>query len=494
MFPREHTAAGIQTLCSSFPQLLSLTARHTMIGTMKRILVLVAAGVVVLAGIIVSRAVLLQSRQIDVAPAARETIDDAAAVRRFADALKIRTISYSIDVPPEAEAMREFHRYIEEHFPLVHQRLQRETVNDHSLLYTWRGRDPQRKPIIFMGHIDVVPVEPTTEGQWSHPPFEGRVAEGFIWGRGALDDKFGVMGILEAVEYLLAKGFQPEPTIYLAFGHDEELGGPRGAQETARLLASRGVQAEMVLDEGGSLVRGGIPGIEEPVACIGIAEKGYLSIELTARVTGGHSSSPPKHTAIGILSAAIEKLENNQMKPSLRGPVKEFIEHIGPEMPFGYRLLLANLWLLQPVLNSTFPSNPALNASIRTTTAVTIVQGGVKENVLPSSAVAIVNFRLLPGNTIADVVEHVRRETADPHIEVRPGRGTRGDRQFTHRCTCIRPVAAQHSGRLSRCGRGTLPDDRRYRFTLFRRGQPEYLSLHSHGRRHERSGPVARYR
>ena len=206
---------------------------------------------------------------------------------------------------------------------------------------------------------------------------------------------------------------------------DEELGGDHGARELAAVLQARGVRPELVLDEGGAVTQGLLPGIAAPVAVIGIAEKGSVSLELTAHVEGGHSSAPPPHTAVGILSAAIAALEQNQMPMHLGGPTRHFFEYVGAEMPLSYRMALANLWLFQPVLDRYLVAVPAINATLRTTTAATMISGGVKENVLPASARAVVNFRILPGDTVASVIEHARHAVNDPRVDVQPLAGER---------------------------------------------------------------------
>src|SRR5438477_947948 len=173
-------------------------------------------------------------------------------------------------------------------------------MNGYGLLYEWTGSDPGLAPVVLLAHQDVVPIEPGTEGRWTEPPFEGRIAAGYVWGRGALDDKGSLVGLLEAVEHLVAAGAKPRHTVYFAFGYDEEVGGRRGAARIAELLASRNVHPEFVLDEGGALATGLITGVAAPVALIGIAEKGYVTVELTAQAEGGHSSMPPRATAVGI--------------------------------------------------------------------------------------------------------------------------------------------------------------------------------------------------
>ena len=290
-------------------------------------------------------------------------------------------------------------------------------IGEYSLLYSWQGRDPSRKPILLMSHIDVVLVEPETEDQWTYPPFAGQIADGFIWGRGTLDIKCGALAILEAVEFLLAEGFQPACDIYLALGHDEEVGGANGNGRIAATLEERGVRLRCVLDEGGVIAHDVIPGVKEPVAYVAVAEKGYFGLKLTGKAPGGHSSMPPPQTAVGVVAEAIYKLESNPLPADLGGVTGQMLDYLGPEMPFLQRLVLGNRWLFAPLIKRQFEASPAMNATMRTTTAVTMVGGGVSPNVLPTTAWAVVNFRILPGETSDDVLEHVHTVVNDWRVE-----------------------------------------------------------------------------
>lgn len=218
---------------------------------------------------------------------------------------------------------------------------------------------------------------------------------------------------------LLAENFRPTRTVYLAYGHDEEVGGVGGAREIAALLRRRGVKLEMVLDEGGVIGDSVLTGVREPVALVGIAEKGFATIELKARVAGGHSSLPPAQTAVGIVSAAVAKLDQNPMPPRLEGPTRQLFDHVGPEFPILQRALFANLWLTRVVVMRKLQENPTTNAMVRTTTAPTMFQAGTKDNVLPSHARAVINFRILPGDSVRAVVEHVRRVVDDDRVEIK---------------------------------------------------------------------------
>jgi carboxypeptidase PM20D1 len=271
-----------------------------------------------------------------------------------------------------------------------------------------------------MGHQDVVPVIPGTETKWSHGAFSGDIADGFVWGRGTLDDKVTVIAVFEAIERLLREGYQPTRTIYLAFGHDEEVGGRQGAQAIAQLYRDRRLPAPaLVLDEGGAVFEGAALGVTRPVALIGVSEKGFASLELSVEGEGGHSSTPPKETHIGRVARAIIALEDDQFPASVDGATRALLETIAPVMPFGRRLAIANLWLFGPVVKQGMLASPQTAATIRTTTAPTIFQAGAKDNVLPPNAKAIVNFRIRPGETVESVIARVTRVIADTLVHVK---------------------------------------------------------------------------
>jgi len=386
---------------------------------MKRVLLVLALVLVVLAAVTLERTVTFRSRQPQVAPVAVEPLDTAALARRLAGALRFKTISFQDSNRFDAGEFEGLHRYLRDSFPKLHAALKLTKVNGYGLLYEWTGSDPGLAPVVLLAHQDVVPIEPGTEGRWTEPPFEGRIAGGYVWGRGALDDKGSLVGLLEAVEHLVAAGAKLRRTLYLAFGYDEEVGGRRGAGRIAELLATRNVHPEFVLDEGGGLATGFIAGIAVPVALVGIAEKGYVTVELTAQAEGGHSSMPPTETAVGMLAAALTRLEHQQMPRAIRGPTAAMFDYIGPEMPFGPRLVMANRWLLGGILAAQFGATAYGNAMLRTTTAPTVLQAGVKENVLPSTARALVNFRILQGDSVGGVLEHVQRVVDNPRVGVR---------------------------------------------------------------------------
>lgn len=234
------------------------------------------------------------SKQLEVEPVTKIDIPDSS-IQRLTEALRIKTISHEDPANFDSTAFESFNEFLKNNYPLIDSVLEHKTFNQYSHLFGWRGKDLTLKPIVLMGHIDVVPI--ASPEKWSVDPFGGIVKDGVIWGRGTIDDKFSVIGILEAVEMLLSEGAQPERTIYLAFGHDEEVGGEKGAVAIARYLEHEGVHAEYILDEGYAITQKLVPGVDSDVAFIGVAEKGSTTIELTVDMDGGHSSRPDAETA-----------------------------------------------------------------------------------------------------------------------------------------------------------------------------------------------------
>ncbi len=374
---------------------------------------------VVLALVVAAKTWLTASRQIAVQPIQLVAVDADQAAARLGAAVRFKTISLEEDATYNREEFEKFHAFLAKTFPRVHAQLKREVVG-LALLYTWTGSDPQAAPMAILAHQDVVPIAPGTESRWQVPPFAGEVREGYIWGRGAWDNKGNLMSQLEAIEMLLASGFQPRQTIYLVAGADEEVGGQRGAKQIAALLKSRGVQLDFVLDEGLLVTEGMLPGLHKPAALIGIAEKGYATYLLSAEATPGHSSMPPQHSAIGMLSTALARLEDRQMPAAIRGVALDMFDTLAPEMTGINRVMLSNLWLFRPLVQAQLEKSASSNAMLRTTTALTIVQAGNKENVLPGRAEAVVNFRLLPGDAIEDVETHVHKAVSDERVTVEP--------------------------------------------------------------------------
>ena len=378
-----------------------------------KLLALSLGGVIALvASIAIGRAVQFESRQVSVADTDSIPVPETAA-QRLARAIEFRTITKREPTALDSAAYRGLYRYLETAYPVVHDSLDVTRVNDLSRLYTWRGADPSTAPIVLMAHVDVVPVEPGTRGDWTHPPFEGVVADSAVWGRGALDDKASAIGLFEALSLLVEGEGRPERTVHVALGHDEEVGGPRGARAIADRITEQGQAPAIVVDEGGAITKGALPGLDRPLAVVGVAEKGYLSIELRAEAPGGHSSAPPDSTSIEILNAALSRLLDNPLDSRLDGVTGRMLEYVGPETEWPMQLALANRWLTAPGIKWALNRKPATKAAIRTVQVPTRLDAGVKDNVVPSSARATINYRILPSQSVDEVLTHVR-ETINP--------------------------------------------------------------------------------
>lgn len=385
-------------------------------------LIFAAIGLVAgLAAILVGRTLMLPGA-IDAAsntpltPVAGPSVDAGAMAARLGEAIRIETVSWG-DREIDHEAFDDFAAFLERAYPAAHQAMTRETINRHSLLYRWKGTS-DAAPIGFIAHIDVVPVEPGTEDGWTHPPFEGDVADGVIWGRGAMDNKGQLIAMMEAAERLAAAGFSPARDIYFVFGHDEELGGFDGAGEIRKALDAQGVRFEFTLDEGSGLGQGLIPGVSSPVALISIAEKGSTTLKFTAHAEGGHSSAPGKDSAVSIASRAVLAVNDDPYPLEIDADMVKFLHAIAPEMPFAQRLALANLWLTKPLIAKTLGKSPTTAASLRTTTAPTMINGGVKVNVLPQTASAVVNYRLHPRDSVESVKARAMKQVEGLAVDV----------------------------------------------------------------------------
>ncbi len=388
---------------------------------LKRVLIGLLALVAVLVVVVAANTWRQGSRQVDVPPLAPIAVDEQAAGESLAAAVRAKTISSSTDATLNADQFAALHAHLQARYPKLHAALKRDVVAGLSLLYTWPGSDPAAKPILLMAHQDVVPVAPGTEADWQADPFAGTIRDGFVWGRGAWDDKANLVSQMEAIEMLVAAGFKPKRTVYLAFGADEEVGGLRGAKAIAKLLADAQVKLDFVIDEGLLITEGVLPGLKVPAAIVGIAEKGYMSVAIGVPATPGHSSMPPPRgtSAIAVMSAALSRLEDQQFPARIQGVAREMFETVAPEMSGFGRVALSNLWLFGPIVRKQLEAGASTNAMLHTTTALTIVNAGNKENVLPGRAEATVNFRLLPGDTRDSVMAHVKQAVANPRIELK---------------------------------------------------------------------------
>lgn len=379
---------------------------------LRRISLSVLSLVLILIVVLLAHAYLKTSRQISVPQFALLTVDSDHAAASLSQAVQKQTVSSLDDPQANAEQFRALHAWLQQRYPHAHNVMRREIVGDFSLLYVWDGTDSKLSPILLMAHQDVVPIAPGTERDWKQTPFSGAIADGFVWGRGAWDDKGNLVSQMEAIEALAASGFQPKRTIYLAFGADEEVSGARGNAKIAALLKQRGVHLDFAIDEGMIITEGIFPGLKHPLALIGVAEKGYVSFKIGVSGTPGHSSMPPAvgTSTISKMSLALTDLEQHQFPAAVKGIAADMFDAITPELDPPFRIAMGNLWLFEPLLIKQLEKGPSSNALLRTTTALTIVQAGNKDNVLPGRADAVVNFRLLPGDTRASVEQHVRSQ------------------------------------------------------------------------------------
>ena len=334
-------------------------------------------------------------------------LDAQKMAEHLSHAIQCETLSNLDPEKVDGSTFEKLHHVLDEDYPLIKEKLEKTVFNGYNLIYRWEGSNPELDPILFMAHQDVVPADPATLDQWAQPPFSGAIVDGKIWGRGSLDCKNQMNSTLEAVEALLSVDYQPERTIYMAFGQDEEVGGTRGQKAISQYFKEQGVHFAAVTDEGGAIMQGMLPGVAAPMALIGNTEKGYLTLEIKATGDGGHSSMPPQVTTIGRLARGIVALESNPV-PGTPERIAPMFESMGKFTPFIFKLAFSNLWLFNGMLTKRLASNPRTAALIRTTTAVTIVNGGVKDNVLPSEASAMVNMRLAPGDSIASIIEYVK--------------------------------------------------------------------------------------
>ena len=352
----------------------------------------------------------------------KETVDVDRFIKNLSDAIKIPTIANRDESVVDWSTFDDFHAFLEKAYPLIHENLEKQVISTRSLMYHWKSEHPEKEPICLLSHQDVVPVTPGTEDDWKYPAFGGEVAEGFLWGRGAIDMKNHLIGVMEAVETLLEEGYVPERDVYLCFGHNEEVMAEDetcGADCMMRWFKEKGIKLDSVLDEGGAILEAKVDKvIDGHLAGVGIAEKGHVDFEISVNAKGGHSSQPPKHSALGELSRIICKLENNQFKAELTPQLYSLFNEIGKNTTYPVRCVMSNLPVLKPLITKICSNIPPVASMMRTTTAVTMSNGSPAPNVLPQKASAVVNFRIMPGQTIDDVEKHIRK-CAGPKAEIR---------------------------------------------------------------------------
>lgn len=322
-------------------------------------------------------------------------------------------------VGTDTASFRNFTDFLQARFTKVFASLEiiSDGKNADYILLHWKGKKETTLPVLLMGHMDVVPVD--SPELWEHPPFAGVQDEDFIHGRGALDDKCGVMGMLESVEFLLSKNYRPNRGIYFMFGMDEESGGRNGAGKAATWFKQKGIRFESILDEGGSLLRNVVPGTNETVALIGISEKGSAAFELEVLGENGHASMPPVETAAGILSSGLARLEKSHMAPTLTPVTLSMFDFLGSSLDFSQRLAFGSPWFFKSMIIKKMKEKNSTRAAIQTTFAITMLRAGEKDNVLPVSAKAVVNSRILPGTSIQEAENFLIQALKDERIKVK---------------------------------------------------------------------------
>lgn len=368
------------------------------------VLMIVAGILILIIAAAFIRAIAFRPKAESKAESEKPEIDDKHVSESLCEMVKCRTTSsYNADEMDDAE-FEKFRALLRERYPLVHARCELTRVARNGLLYRWPGKETGSEAVL-MAHYDVVPVN---EADWEKPPFAGVVEDGVLWGRGSIDTKVTLCGVMEAAESLIGKDFVPEHDVYFSFAGDEEsssLDAPAIVEE----LKKRGIKPAMVVDEGGAVVNGVFPGVEEPCALIGAGEKGLCNIKLTAKSSGGHASTPPRSTPLGKVARAVASIESNPMRASFPAPTKEMFDILGRRAPFGYRLLFDNMWLFSGMIKRTFTkAGGELNAMCRTTTAFTMASASNAPNVLPASASVVANCRISGSDSVASLVDHFK--------------------------------------------------------------------------------------
>jgi carboxypeptidase PM20D1 len=339
-------------------------------------------------------------------------IDASAAAERLAQAIRLPTVSL-VEATDDRAPFANLHTWMQQTYPAFHAVARREVFGEFSLMYTWVGSDPAQPPMVLTAHMDVVPAPEDTHKAWGADPFSGAIADGYINGRGAIDDKGSLVALLEAAEYLAAQERQPARTIIFAFGHDEEIGGENGAVLMAAGLAERGVNAWFVLDEG-SAALDPLPLTGRPAALIAIAERGFATMRIRAEGQPGHSSMPPRETAVSRAAEAVDRIHAMTIERRLEGgPALDMMRALSDELPFTTRMAVANEWLFGPLLRQRMEADPAARALMGTSVAPTMINGGVRANVMPAEVEAMINFRLHPRDASEDILDRARAAIAD---------------------------------------------------------------------------------
>ncbi len=349
------------------------------------------------------------------------------AIQKLCKLISFKTVSYGDASLMDTAEFEAAIAYLAEAFPLCHANMEKTVVNQCSLLLKLPAVKPNgKKGVLFMAHMDVVPVNEGTEQDWAHPPFEGTVDGDFIYGRGSTDTKNSIISSLSAMEYLLEKGFQAKRDIYFAFGHDEETLGGMGNEAIGKLLKERGVELEFVIDEGGKFKTGEDIGAPDLLmAEVSVFEKGYANITVTSESNGGHSASPGTGTSLGAVCRALGRIEDARFDADINDILKGYITALSPhitEEPF--KTMFSDPEKYRDQILEHYTSKRNLDPLVRTTTAVTMLDGASPAaNVLPQKVTGLVNFRTAPGDSCDKVLAHCIAAVNDPDVKVELERG-----------------------------------------------------------------------
>ena len=368
----------------------------------------------VLVMVIIVRTILFKPLEMPPAKNGKIPLNEEKIILDMADMIRCRTVS---NRDPALVDYREFHKFqilLEERFPNIYEKCTFHKIGKTGLLYHLNGKSAE-KPSVCMAHYDVVPAE---EEGWTKPPFDAVIEDGVMWGRGTLDTKGTLCGVMEALEQLLQEGYVPENDLYLAFSGEEEIDGD-SCKEIVSYLEEKGISPAFVLDEGGAVVENAFPGVKGESAMIGIGEKGYVNLNFTMNSKGGHASTPPKHTIVGRLSKAVWEIENHPFKCQFTKPVREMLDTLGRHSNFVYRMIFANLWFFAPVLKLYCNlAGGEMNAMMRTTVAVTRFEGSKAYNVIPPKASFGINMRLLGTDTVESVQKYLKSVIKNEDIQL----------------------------------------------------------------------------
>ncbi len=380
-----------------------------------KILLLFLMLLILFLAVIMIRAVRFKPYPMSAVTPAEVSVPREKAAADLADMIRCKTVSYREEALVDRNEFDKFINLLTERFPLIHQQCPLEKIGKTGLLYHWKGQGND-EPAVLMAHYDVVPAD---EESWEKPAFAGIIEDNVLWGRGTLDTKATLCSILEAAEYLLSKNFVPKQDIYFSFSGEEEIDGESCA-DIVTSFEQKGIRPAMVVDEGGAIVENVFPGVAGSCALIGISEKGSVNVECSLESQGGHASTPPVHTILGQLSQAVINLENHPFPAEFTKPVAEMFDTLGRHSTFGYKILFANLWCFLPLLKLICRmSGGELNAMMRTTCAVTRMEGSKAFNVLPPKASFGINLRLIGSSTIDSAMEYLKKVMKNEKIEIK---------------------------------------------------------------------------